>query len=49
VDIESVVPHSGSIYKKRVESFIRNNKTQLTISKLSTNLPITQEELVQLE
>lgn len=37
------------IYKRRVESFIRENKHQLTISKLSTNQPITGDELQQLE
>ncbi|HRG00817.1 MAG TPA: DEAD/DEAH box helicase family protein [Bacteroidia bacterium] len=39
----------GAIYRKRVESFIRENKYQLTISKLSTNQPITAAELSVLE
>ena len=39
----------GSAYRKRVESFIRDNKHHLTISKLTTNLPITLEELAALE
>jgi len=39
----------GNIYKKRVESFIRENKNQLTISKLATNKPITFEEITVLE
>jgi len=39
----------GAIYRKRVESFIRENKLQLTISKLSTNQPITVDELKILE
>jgi type I restriction enzyme R subunit len=39
----------GLPYKKRVESFIRENKHHLTISKLSTNQPITVEELNALE
>ena len=38
-----------SIYKKRVESFIRENKHEITISKLSSNEPITMEELHHLE
>lgn len=36
-------------YKDRVESYVRNNKNQLTIRKLSTNIPITKEELDGLE
>ena len=39
----------GLPYKKRVESFIRENKFHLTISKLSSNQPITVEELKALE
>jgi type I restriction enzyme R subunit len=39
----------GAIYRKRVESFIRENKYQLTISKLLTNQPITVAELSVLE
>lgn len=39
----------GIPYRKRVESFIRDNKHHLTISKLTTNLPITVEELTALE
>jgi type I restriction enzyme R subunit len=39
----------GIPYRKRVESFIRDNKHHLTISKLTTNLPITVEELAALE
>ncbi|WP_068473133.1 DEAD/DEAH box helicase family protein [Saccharicrinis aurantiacus] len=47
---EPYVPtHSPSIYKQRVESFIRENKHHLTISKLSSNKPITTDELSQLE
>ena len=46
---EPLAPHSGHIYKKRVESFIRENKNHLTIAKLSTNQPITTDELDQLE
>ncbi|MDC1384407.1 DEAD/DEAH box helicase family protein [Crocinitomicaceae bacterium] len=41
--------YGGSIYKKRVEAFIRENKTQLTISKLKSNLAITKQELQLLE
>jgi type I restriction enzyme R subunit len=39
----------GIPYRKRVESFIRENKHHITISKLSSNLPITAEELNALE
>ncbi|CAM4172934.1 DEAD/DEAH box helicase family protein [Flavobacterium antarcticum] len=39
----------GHSYRRRVESFIRDNKTQLTISKLQTNEPITVQELKLLE
>lgn len=47
---EAYVPlQSKTIYKQRVESFIRENKHQLAISKLSTNIPITSDELGQLE
>jgi len=36
-------------YKDRVESYIRKNKNQLTIHKLSNNIPITKDELDTLE
>jgi len=39
----------GNSYRRRVESFIRENKYQLTISKLASNSPITTEELQLLE
>lgn len=39
----------GNSYRRRVESFIRENKNQLTISKLLTNEPITAMELKLLE
>ena len=39
----------GTSYRRRVESFIRENKHQLTISKLLTNVPITSKELTLLE
>ena len=39
----------GLPYRKRVESFIRENRHHLTISKLSTNQPITEDELLALE
>lgn len=45
-DISSNYGHS---YRRRVESFIRENKHQLTISKLLTNEPITTQELKLLE
>lgn len=43
------LPISNEIYKKRVERFIRENKNHLTISKLNTNQPITEDELEELE
>ncbi|MBK3517603.1 DEAD/DEAH box helicase family protein [Carboxylicivirga marina] len=47
---EPYVPsHNRSIYKERVERFIRENKHQLTITKLSGNIPITNDELSLLE
>jgi type I restriction enzyme R subunit len=39
----------GKSYRRRVESFIRENKHQLTISKLLSNEPITNKELKLLE
>jgi type I restriction enzyme R subunit len=39
----------GDAYKKRVESFIRENKHHITISKLTNNIPITEAELGALE
>lgn len=39
----------GTLYRKRVESFIRDNKHNLIISKLSSNQPITAGELNLLE
>lgn len=47
---EPLVAYSNNrIYKSRVERFIRENKNNITISKLSTNQPITIEELNSLE
>ncbi|HDY75747.1 MAG TPA: DUF4145 domain-containing protein, partial [Candidatus Marinimicrobia bacterium] len=42
-------PPSNGIYRKRVESFIRKNKHNITISKLANNKPITEDELKVLE
>jgi type I restriction enzyme R subunit len=39
----------GKPYKLRVESFIRENKNHITISKLINNIPITSAELAALE
>lgn len=39
----------GTPYRRRVESYSRKHKYQLTIPKLATNLPITVEELKLLE
>lgn len=46
---EPLAGYTSVIYKKRVERFIRENKENVTISKLSTNQPITMEELHSLE
>ena len=39
----------GLPYRKRVESFIRENKHHITIFKITSNVPITTEELTGLE
>ena len=44
-----IASNYGTSYRRRVESFIRDNKHQLTISKLLTNEPITSKELTLLE
>ncbi len=52
VSEESPTVESGTtstIYKSRVEKFIRDNKNQITIYKLTKNQPITVGELNQLE
>ncbi len=36
-------------YRERVESFIRNNRFHMTIHKINTNRPITEEDLNELE
>ena len=40
---------NNKIYTQRVERFIRENKTQIVISKIANNKPITEGELLQLE
>lgn len=40
---------NSEIYKRRVEKFIRENKHNVIISKLSKKIPITKEELGKLE
>ena len=45
----TVVTSYGLPYRKRVESFIRENKNHITISKLINNIPITSAELAALE
>lgn len=48
--VKEPLPAYGSgIYKKRVEKFIRENKHHVTVAKLSSNKPITEAELQQLE
>lgn len=44
-----IASNYGNAYRRRVESFIRENKHMLTIAKLSTNQPITHQELQMLE
>lgn len=46
---EPLSGYTSEIYKKRVERFVRENKHQITISKLSTNQAITTDELTVLE
>ena len=46
---EAVTPKSNEMYNKRVERFIRENKHHITISKLNTNEPITEDELKELQ
>jgi type I restriction enzyme R subunit len=46
---DPIVVYEKGIYKKRVESYIRENKDQLVIHKLQTNQAITTAELEQLE
>jgi type I restriction enzyme, R subunit len=41
--------YNYGVYKKRVERYIRDHKHELAIAKLSANVPITDEELIQLE
>lgn len=45
----TLVSNYGTSYRRRVESFIRENKHHLTISKLSSNNPITAKELKIIE
>ena len=46
---ESLPIYGNEIYKRRVESYVRENKDQLIISKLASNKPITTKELKVLE
>jgi len=48
-DDETATSTYGIPYRKRVESFIRENKNHITISKLINNIPITTAELAALE
>lgn len=49
VNEPTLASNLGKSYRRRVESFIREHKHQLTISKLVTNSPITAKELKLLE
>ena len=46
---ESQVPYGNELYKRQVERFIRENKNNITISKLNTNRVITDAELAGLQ
>ncbi|MFK7935007.1 MAG: DEAD/DEAH box helicase family protein [Saprospiraceae bacterium] len=46
---EPLPAYGSGIYKKRVERFLRENKQHITIKKLSNNIPITPQELNELE
>ncbi len=46
---KEATPYGSEMYKKRVERFIRENQHHLTIRKLNTNQPITEEELEELQ
>lgn len=51
ITARDVVPNYTKLqsYRDRVESYVRKNKNHLTIHKLSTNEPITQAEIEELE
>ncbi|MBL3657158.1 type I restriction endonuclease subunit R [Fulvivirga sediminis] len=49
IDPSNIYREGSTMYKMRVERFIRENKTNLTISKLANNKTITQAELQELE
>ena len=51
ITARDVVPTYTNLqsYRDRVESYVRKNKNHLTIHKLSTNEPITQAEIEELE
>ncbi len=42
-------PMTQELYRKRVERFIREHQHHLTISKLRTNQPITEDEILELQ
>ncbi len=45
----SVAPMNEEVYKRRVQQFVLENKTNLVIDKLNKNLPVTPSEIKQLE
>ncbi len=47
--IPYVTPMTNELYKRQMERFVREHKDHITISKLNTNLPITEAELMQLQ
>ena len=42
-------PTTNELYKRQVERFIREHKNHITISKLNTNQPITEQEVEELQ
>jgi len=42
-------PLTEEVYKRRVETFVRENKTTLAIDKLNKNLPLTESDVKSLE
>jgi type I restriction enzyme, R subunit len=44
-----IAPNNLEAYKRKIEQFIRDNQTHLTINKLRTNLPVTNPEIKELE
>ncbi len=41
--------NTSAVYQRRIEAFIRENKNNITISRIATNQPITPQEIQELE